>query len=90
VVVLCEPHLTVLTPTPTRNWSVIGRKRSRFDEGRSVIYAARQLGHSPTMTAERYGHVIDELERAPNRDAETAILAARGSSAAPELPIVAE
>jgi len=59
-------------------------------EGRSVIYVARQLGHDASLTLGRYGHVIDELEDAPRRDAEASILAARGSSAAPELPIAAD
>jgi integrase len=58
-------------------------------EGRSVIYVARQLGHGAQLTLSCYGHVIDELEDAPHQDAETAILAARGSAAAPQLPIVA-
>jgi hypothetical protein len=42
------------------------------------------------LTLDRYGHVIDELEGAPHQDAESAILAARERSAAPELPIVAD
>lgn len=58
-------------------------------EGRSVIYVARQLGHGAGLTLTTYGHVIDELDDAPQQDAETTILAARGSSAAPELPIAA-
>lgn len=33
-------------------------------EGRSVIYVARQLGHSAALTMRTYGHVIDELEDA--------------------------
>jgi integrase len=57
-------------------------------EGRSVIYVARQLGHGAALTLSTYGHVIDELEDAPRQDAETAILAARESCAAPQLPIV--
>ncbi|MGI8712386.1 MAG: tyrosine-type recombinase/integrase [Solirubrobacteraceae bacterium] len=59
-------------------------------EGRSVIYVARQLGHDASLTLGRYGHVIDELEDSPRQDAEASILAARGSSAAPELPIAAK
>ena len=46
-------------------------------EGRSVIYVARQLGHDARLTPTRYGHVIDELEDAPQIDAESAIYAAR-------------
>jgi integrase len=59
-------------------------------EGRSVIDVARQLGHAPTLTLSTYGHVIDELEAAPRQDAESAILAARESGAAPQLPIAAK
>lgn len=46
-------------------------------EGRSVIYVARQLGHSAALRMGTYGHVIDELEDAPRVSAEDAILAAR-------------
>ena len=46
-------------------------------EGRSVIYVARQLGHDAKLTLSTYGHVIDELEDAPNVPAEDAIRAAR-------------
>ena len=34
-------------------------------EGRSVIYVARQLGHSAALTMKIYGHVIEELDEAP-------------------------
>jgi integrase len=46
-------------------------------EGRSVIYVARQLGHSAALTMRTYGHVIEELDEAPRLAAEDAILAAR-------------
>ena len=46
-------------------------------EGRSVIYVARQLGHDARLTLTRYGHVVDELEDAPQLDAEEAIWRAR-------------
>jgi integrase len=46
-------------------------------EGRSVIYVARQLGHSATETLNTYGHVIEELADQPNVAAEDAIGAAR-------------
>jgi integrase len=59
-------------------------------EGRSVIYIARQLGHGAQLTLSPYGHVIDELEDQPRQDAEAAILAARSSGAAHELPIVGQ
>lgn len=48
-------------------------------EGRNVIDVARQLGHGPQLTLDRYGHVIDELSDAPRQDAETSISAARAS-----------
>jgi integrase len=56
-------------------------------EGRSVIYVARQLGHGAQLTLGTYGHVIDELDDQPHRDAEAVILAARSTGAAPQLPI---
>jgi integrase len=46
-------------------------------EGRSVIYAARQLGHDARLTLTRYGHVMDELEDTPRIEAEAAIADAR-------------
>ena len=46
-------------------------------EGRSVIYVARQLGHDARLTLGTYGHVIDELDGAPQVGAEDAIRAAR-------------
>jgi integrase len=48
-------------------------------EGRSAVYVGKQLGHSPTLTLKRYGHVIDELEDSPRIGAEHAILAARNT-----------
>ena len=38
-------------------------------EGRSVIYAARQLGHDARLTLSTYGHVMDEFEDMPRHDA---------------------
>jgi integrase len=49
-------------------------------EGRSVIYVARQLGHDARLTLSRYGHVMDELEDAPQILAEHAIVVARSSA----------
>jgi integrase len=46
-------------------------------EGRSVIYVARQLGHSAALTMRTYGHVIEELDEAPRISAEDAIIEAR-------------
>jgi integrase len=46
-------------------------------EGRSVIYVARQLGHSAAVLMRTYGHVIEELDDAPRISAEDAIAAAR-------------
>jgi integrase len=48
-------------------------------EGHTVHYVARQLGHSPSMTLDVYGHVIDELEGRDRIDAEAEIRAARES-----------
>jgi integrase len=48
-------------------------------EGRSVIYVARQLGHSATETLGTYGHVVEELADQPRIAAEDAIRAARGA-----------
>lgn len=48
-------------------------------EGRSVIYVARQLGHSARYTLGTYGHVIDELDDQPRVSAEDAIRAARAA-----------
>ena len=46
-------------------------------EGRNVFYVARQLGHGAELTTRTYGHVIDELEDAPQLPAEEAIRQAR-------------
>ena len=46
-------------------------------EGRSIIEVARQLGHSPTMTLNTYGHVFDEFEGGERVSAEPRIRAAR-------------
>lgn len=46
-------------------------------EGRSVVYVARQLGHSTAVCMRTYGHVVEELEDAPRIGAEEAIAAAR-------------
>jgi integrase len=55
-------------------------------EGRSVIYVARQLGHDARLTLSTYGHVIDELEGAPQIPAEDAIRAARDTPCAVGVP----
>jgi integrase len=55
-------------------------------EGRNVIYVARQLGHDARLTLSTYGHVIEELDGAPQMDAEAAIQAARSGQAAHQLP----
>ena len=46
-------------------------------EGRSVVYVARQVGHSTAVCLRTYGHVIEELDEAPRISAEDAILVAR-------------
>ncbi|MCE7891595.1 MAG: hypothetical protein DYH12_18170 [Sorangiineae bacterium PRO1] len=43
----------------------------------SVIEIARQLGHSPTMTLNTYGHVMDELDGDAGLSAEEQIRRAR-------------
>jgi integrase len=54
-------------------------------EGRSVEDIARQVGHSPAMTLDTYGHVIDEIESTERRPADVVIreapesIASRGS-----------
>jgi hypothetical protein len=54
-------------------------------EGRvGVVDLASELGHSPTMTLNTYGHVIAELREAPWTSATEAIMRFRGS--APETP----
>jgi integrase len=86
-----SPHSVRLTP------KAIGRPydlRHSFaslllHEGRNVIYVARQLGHGAQLTLSTYGHTIDELDDRPQQDAESAIEAARVTSAAHELPITA-
>jgi integrase len=50
-------------------------------EGRDVIYVARQLGHGAELTLRTYGHVIEELEDAPQLPAEEAIRTARQEEA---------
>jgi integrase len=59
-------------------------------EGRSVIYVARQLGHDARLTLSTYGHVIDELDGAPQMPAEDAIRAARGTRCAIGVPLPSE
>jgi integrase len=56
-------------------------------EGRNVIYVARQLDHGAQLTLNTYGHVIEELDGAPQMEAEAAILAARSGPAAHQLPM---
>jgi integrase len=48
-------------------------------EGGSVVEVAAQAGHSPTMTLNTYGHVMDEMAGARRKDAERAIREARAS-----------
>jgi integrase len=55
-------------------------------EGRSLVYIARQLGHSVAVCGETYQHVLDELEHAPRLGAEDAIRAARLGKVAQRLP----
>jgi integrase len=48
-------------------------------EGASVVEVAAQAGHSPTMTLNTYGYVMDELAGAERKDAEAVIREARAS-----------
>jgi integrase len=48
-----------------------------IQEGVQIIEVARQLGHSPTMTLEVYGHVFDEFDPSDRIPAEEAIRRAR-------------
>jgi hypothetical protein len=50
------------------------------------MYVARQLGHHARLTLGTYGHVIDELEGAPQIPAEDAIRAARDTRCAIGVP----
>jgi hypothetical protein len=46
-------------------------------EGRTAIDVAAQMGQSPTMTLETYGHIIEELAEPPHVSAEAVIGEAR-------------
>lgn len=46
-------------------------------EGRTAIDVATQMGHSPTMTLETYGHIIEELEDTQRLSADAVIGEAR-------------
>ena len=60
-------------------------------EGRlSIVELAHQLGHSPTMTLNTYGHVIAELKGGPRRSAEDQIRRARKAVNPAEPPTVEE
>ena len=48
-------------------------------EGASVVEAARQAGHAPTMTLDTYAHVMADLDGAERIPAEAAIRAARAA-----------
>ena len=59
-------------------------------ERRSPLDVARQAGHSPTMTLDTYGHVIEELDSTERVPAEEAVRRARerarGNPATPVQP----
>jgi hypothetical protein len=46
-------------------------------EGATVVEIARQLGHSPTMSLDTYGHVFDEFQGSDRLSAEEQIRRAR-------------
>jgi integrase len=48
-----------------------------IQEGRHVVDVARQAGHSPTMTLDVYGHVLDEFDPADRVPAKEQIRRAR-------------
>jgi integrase len=50
-----------------------------YAEGHTDHYVAKQLGNSPKLASEIYGHVIEEFEGVPRVDAEEQILAARAA-----------
>jgi integrase len=50
-------------------------------EGQNPIEVAAQLGHSPTMTLNTYGHLIEKLRGQPAQAAEAIIRAAREKQA---------
>jgi integrase len=52
-------------------------------EGKSVHYVARQLGHSPALTLNTYGHLFAEYEEAERIDAEREIVMARNGLQGP-------
>lgn len=52
--------------------------------GRSIIQIADQMGHSPTMTLNVYGHLIDELEDGDRRPVDDLIREARERQATDE------
>jgi Phage integrase family len=46
-------------------------------EGRSPVYVGRQLGHSPKLATDVYGHLFDEFDSEARSDPEAKIRAAR-------------
>jgi integrase len=48
-------------------------------EGQTAVEVAAQAGHSPRVTLETYGHVMDEVSDGQLKDAASAIQAARVS-----------
>jgi integrase len=59
-------------------------------EGKGPLEVAEQLGHSPLMTLQTYGHVIDELRGRKKVSAEAEIRKARESSVPQKAPNAAE
>jgi integrase len=59
-------------------------------EGATVVEVARQLGHSPTMSLDTYGHVFDELQGAERLSAEEQIQRARAKYVSVLCPFPAE
>lgn len=73
-----QPALKAAGMEPARPYDLRhGFASLLLHEGRSVIYVARQLGHGADLTLKTYGHVIEDLEDAPQISADDAIESAR-------------
>jgi hypothetical protein len=64
----------LISPTCDMTDQATGGSAHPYREGRiGVVDLASQLGHSPTMTLNTYGHVIAELREAPRTSATESI-----------------
>jgi hypothetical protein len=81
---LALQHKSELDEELSRGCEVVNRRARKLPntpiaEGMSVVEVAAQAGHSPTMTLNMYGYVMEELAGETRTDAETAIRQARAS-----------